>query len=178
MVWQNIYATDETDIEKIESIYLTKSDEFLNSLEARENLKQLEYARDNNDYELLLNELDISEDLVRMQSEDEKDQIPFPLGNYKIKISDSSIQGKGIFATAQISKDEIIAPSRIAGMRTPAGRFTNHSSMPNAMMSKKENGDIDLIAIKNIDGCLGGLDGDEVTVDYRQVLSINMEDQS
>jgi hypothetical protein len=175
MVWQNIYATDETDVEKIESIYLTKSDEFINSIEAKENFKQLEYARDNSDYELLLNELNISEDLVRTQSENQEDQIPFPFGNYKIKVSNSDIQGKGIFTTAQISKDEIIAPARIEGMRTPAGRFANHSPIPNAMMVKKQNGNIDLIAIKDIDGCRGGLDGEEITVDYRQVLSINVE---
>ncbi len=176
VIWQNIYPTDETDVETIEKTYLTKSDEFLNSTEAKENLKQLECIQNNNDYTMLLDELKISEELVRTQSENEDDQIPFPSGAYKIKVAKSTIEGKGVIATAQISENELIAPARINGMRTPAGRFTNHSPVPNAMMVKNNNGDIDLVAIKDISGCKGGLDGEEVTVDYRQVLSINTED--
>lgn len=178
MVWQNIYPTNETDVETIEKTYLTKSTEFLDSIEAKEKFKQLEYIRDNNDYKSLLTELDISEDIVKLQSENKDDQMPFPFGNYSIKVSKSDIHGSGIFATAQIHENEIIAPARIGGMRTPAGRFTNHSPTPNAMMVKNDNGDIDLVAIKNIDGCRGGMNGEEVTVDYRQVLSINKENQS
>jgi hypothetical protein len=175
MVWQNIYPTEETDVETVEKIFITKSDEFLASIEGKEKLKQLECVTSNDDYNLFLTEYSITEQLVRTQSENKDDQIPFPSGCYSIKVSKSNIQGSGLFATAPISKNEIIAPARITGMRTPAGRFTNHALAPNAMMIKNSNGDIDLVAVRDISGCRGGMDGEEITVNYRQVLSINRE---
>jgi hypothetical protein len=87
----------------------------------------------------------------------------------------SPIEGKGLFITSGVEKGEIICPGRIGGMRTPAGRFANHSATPNAIMVPHQNGDIDLVAIRRIEGCIGGGQGEEVTVDYRQALSLRKE---
>jgi len=35
------------------------------------------------------------------------------------------------------------------------------------------NNDIDLVAIRDIDGCKGGSLGEEITIDYRQALSLS-----
>jgi hypothetical protein len=35
-----------------------------------------------------------------------------------------------------------------------------------------DNGDINLIAIKKISGCHGGNLGEEITIDYRQAVSL------
>lgn len=175
MVWQNIYPTDETDIDKVESIFITKSNEWINSIEGKDVLAKLEHSKNHIDYERVLEEFNISHEIAKKQSENTEDQIPFPLGTYKIKVSKSNIHGSGLIATANIDKNELIAPARIAGKRTPAGRFTNHSQDPNAKMIEKPNGDIDLVSIATINGCRGGLDGDEITIDYRQALLIQIE---
>ena len=175
MVWQNIYPTDETDIDKIEATFITKSEEWINSVEGKESLLKLEHSKDRIDYNLVLEEFNISHEIAKEQSENKEDQIVLPDGTYKFKVSKSNIQGLGLIATANIDKNELIAPARIDGKRTPAGRFTNHSSAPNAKMVEKPNGDIDLVSIAIINGCKGGLDGDEITIDYRQALLIQLK---
>jgi SET domain-containing protein len=77
-----------------------------------------------------------------------------------------------MIATADIAAGEPVAPARRGGKRTPAGRYTNHGAHPNAAMMMLENGDIDLVAIKAIGGCLGGMDGEEITVDYGETLKL------
>lgn len=168
MVWRNIYPTDETDIEILESVYLDKSTtwEADNFIKKQIDVMLAQPARD--DFEKMLKDLCVSKEIVREQSENEGDQIPLPPGDYKIMVSDSHIEGKGLFATSKFINGESIAPASINGKRTPAGRFTNHSPDPNAKMVLKENGDIYLSAVKNISGCHGGELGEEITVDYRQ----------
>jgi len=90
-----------------------------------------------------------------------------------VKIGDSPIEGKGLFATATIEQGEVIAPAGIKGKRTIAGRFTNHSANPNAFLVLHENGDVDLVAKYYISGCKAGFDGEEITIDYRQALALN-----
>lgn len=164
MVWQNIYATEETDIEKLEAIFLEKSEAF-NSRQ-----KLIEYANDG-DYAAMLSEVGADEETVRKQSENEADQIPFPFGCYKVKVGRSNIEGRGLVATADIAAGEIVCPARLGGFRTPAGRYTNHAKNPNAEMVAID-GDVYLAATRNISGCVGGEDGEEITVDYRRSVDI------
>jgi hypothetical protein len=134
VVWQNIYATDERDVQVLESMFL---------------------------------------DTVQEQSENIADQCPMPQGSWKVKTGQSPIQGTGIFLTADAEEDEVLGPARIMGLRTPLGRYTNHSPNPNACMVLRYNGDIDLVTLRAVKGCAGGSDGDEVTIDYRQALSLS-----
>ena len=175
VVWQNIYATDERDIEKLEAHYLDKSEYWIANKILHDKANWYRHENDRNDYNNVLMEIDIPDDIARQQTENELDQINIPIDNYKIKISDSPIEGKGLFATANIENDEVIAPARIGEKRTFAGRFTNHSINPNAKMIRCINGDIDLIAIKQIVGCRGGYDGDEITINYRQAIALVRE---
>ena len=100
------------------------------------------------------------------------DQIPMPFGNYKMMIANSRIDGKGVFATGNIAQGEVIAPARIDGKRTPVGRYTNHAKNANGIMVLRDNGNIDLVANKAINGCQGGNLGEEITIDYRQALNL------
>jgi hypothetical protein len=170
VIWQNIYATMETDIEKLESMFLDKS----NTWEKNQPLLSFNKFEDNADFVLAITEYGFSEKTVREQSENTLDQINFPFGGYGVMVSDSSIEGKGLFATKNFCCNEIIAPARINGMRTPAGRYTNHSKTPNAIMVLGDNGDIDLVAKSEIKGCQGGNIGQEITVDYRQALNLTV----
>lgn len=173
VVWLNVYSTTETNVEVLEAALLTKSETWAEHLDNE--LKLLEYQ--DNDYEEMLNELGVTEELVRAQSENLSDQIQLPFGHYKIKTGRSKIQGTGLMATADIAENEVIAPARINGYRTIAGRFTNHAKEPNAEMRVNRQGDIDLVAIKPIKGCRGGHDGEEITVDYRhaRTLALSLE---
>jgi hypothetical protein len=167
VVWQNIYATEETDIQKIEAMFLEKSEGFAQSQhsEPRED--------DQADYLAMLEETGFSHETARAQSENEGDQCAFPFGAWRVKTGASAIEGTGLFATAPIGSGELIAPARIDGKRTPAGRYTNHAKAPNAEMVLLLNGDVDLCALRPITGCHGGQDGEEITIDYRQALSLS-----
>lgn len=175
MVWQNIYATTETDIATLEATYLDKSDGWQAH---HASIPLLAHDADRSDYADVLEEFGFTEAIARAQSEDESDQTPFPHGAYKVAVMASQIQGDGLFATADIMPFEIIAPARIGGKRTPAGRYTNHSKSPNARMIMRDNGDIDLVctAMNGIKGCAGGNLGEEITIDYREALRLQIKE--
>lgn len=169
VLWLNLFPTDETDVEKLESLFLDKT-------EAWEEVQAgLSSGRDEDraDFDQFLWEFGLTADYVLAESEQLSDQIPFPPGAYKCKVGYSHIEGKGLVATSDIKAGEVIAPARIDGRRTPAGRFTNHAKNPNARMIGK-SGDIYLLALKPIGGALGGFDGEEITVDYREALKVNL----
>ena len=172
MVWQNIYPTEETDVEKLEATYLTKSAFWAKSNEAKRKLEYLCRQSDRDDYEAMLKDLGVSHEIVKAESEKEDDQIPMPQGNFNITIANSQIHGKGVFATSPFVAEAFIAPARINDKRTPVGRYTNHSPHPNAKMVLLDNNDIAIVATKNINGCYGGESGEEITVDYRQVVKL------
>ena len=102
----------------------------------------------------------------------------FVMGSEEFTVDLSKIEGKGVMASGNIKEGEVIGPARINKMRTPLGRYTNHSKNPNAKMVLKENGDIDLVAVSNIAGYKGGQLGEEITVDYRQVLRLSLGEKS
>lgn len=171
VVWQNIYATNERDIEKLESMFLDKSPAFIDHEAQRKLALHIDSNVDRQDYLGLLKEYGLDAATVTAQSENQSDQMPFPEGIVKVFVADSIIHGKGLFASSYFNAGQVIAPARLGGFRTPAGRFTNHSITPNALMSMSENEDIYLIANKSIKGLNGGESGDEITVDYRQSLA-------
>jgi hypothetical protein len=166
-VWLNIYNTEEKDVQKLEDMYLDK-----NPL-PEGYIKKVNRSIDNQDYLKVLEEYGFDEKTVRTQSENKDDQTDFPDGGYKVAVMESDIEGKGLFATAGICPDEIIAIARLGVLRTPAGVYTNHSISPNAKMVMVEN-DIFLVSTKDIKGCAGGLIGEEITIDYRQALSLQI----
>ena len=172
MIWQNVYATSETDVEKLESMFLEKSMTWQENQKAQNLLLTLDHSSDLADYYLAIAEFGFDHETVRKQTENTEDQIPMPFGNYKMMVANSRIDGKGVFATGNIEEKEIIAPARINDKRTPVGRFTNHSKNPNAIMVLLDNNNIDLVAKKAIKGCQGGNLGEEITIDYRQVLNL------
>lgn len=173
-IWQNVYATEERDIDKLESMFLDKSSTWQVHAEAAKQLETYHRREDREDFELVVRLAGFTPDVVRAQSENPHDQITMPEGfGAKLTIRPSTIEGKGVFLSAPAESDEVIAPARINGMRTPAGRYTNHSKNPNAKFTKDQRGDIWLVATRRISGCSGGSQGEEVTVDYRQALALS-----
>lgn len=74
----------------------------------------------------------------------------------------SDIAGTGIFAVSPIGTGIRIDPIKIGGNWTLAGRYGNHSNVPNAF-ALKEHDNFVLISRKPI------AQGEEITADYRQV---------
>ena len=168
VVWQNIHATDETNVEKLEAMFLDKSPAFLDHYRPQ----TVNYSEDQEDFYAAIAEYGFDPLTVREISENETDQTPFPPGDYKVQIGPSQIEGKGLFATGGFAPNELIVPARLDGKRTPAGRYTNHSKTPNAEMVMDVYGDIYLFSTREIAGCKGGALGEEITIDYRQALGL------
>ena len=174
-VWLNIWATDETDIEKLEEMFLDKP-EFWDEHVAAKKLEATPFKQeDRDDFLAFCDEVGLTHEQVTAISEIETDLIVFPWGDVRVKVGPSVIAGKGILATSTIRAGEVVAPARIGGARTPAGRFANHSKNPNAKFVRCPNGDLNLVATRHICGGRGGLDGEEVTIDYRQAMQVNTE---
>lgn len=174
-VWLNVFSTDETDVEALEARLLTKSDTWFANEAVKKTVNLLMLQSDHNDYHQALGEFGITHEAAYAIATDESDMIPLPFGSYKMSVSDSSIHGRGLFATSPIAPGELISPARIDGKRTIAGRFTNHSSRPNARMVACDNGDIVLVATADIAGAHGGQVGQEITINYREALSLGGE---
>ena len=172
VIWQNIYSTDITDVEFLEDALFEKSSAWQTHQTSSKLLLE-PYIDDVDDFTLALQECGFNPDEVRRISEDETDLIPMPWGSFKFMTAPSPIEGKGIFATANIEPGEHIGPARIAGKRTPLGRYTNHAKKPNAEMIAFDTGNIALVATQFIAGSKGGNMGDEITVDYRKVIELN-----
>ena len=164
-VWQNIYPTDETDIEKIEGMFLDKDADTPLTSEQLANTSRAEFEADRFDYAYMLKNNGLTEEFAREIAEREDDLIPMPGNVHPYRIGSSPIEGKGYFLTVGAKAGALLAPARIGDMRTHAGRFVNHSCTPNAEMRKGPDSTIYLIAIKDIDGCIGGSIGTEVTTD-------------
>lgn len=175
-VWQNVYPNpdDERDVDVLEAKWLDKS----STWQAHESARHLElidlHQEDRDDFELVAQQSGFDLETIHQQSENESDQIPMPDGfGAKVTIRTSPIHGKGIFLSAPVEAGELIAPARVAGLRTPVGRYTNHSKNPNAAFVIDDRGTIFLVATQRISGCCGGSQGEEVTVDYRQALALS-----
>jgi len=82
------------------------------------------------------------------------------------EMRDSSIHGKGLFATVDFEAGDVVCPGRIDGMRTPAGRYINHSPNYN-IIPEKVGDDIYAVAACRI------IKGDELLVDYRSSMRVN-----
>lgn len=161
--WQNVYATTETDVETLEAWLYEPSD----NLAATRLLLSSNRSEDREDYERARAEFG-----GNCPMDTDGEVIPMPHGSYKMLVSDSPIHGKGIFSSAEIAAHELIAPARIDGRWTSAGRFANHSANANAEFVRGDNGDIFLFAKNDIAGCRGGILGDEITLDYRHAVPI------
>lgn len=148
-VWITVHQnpSDERDIKNVEARLF--SDTFDEA-----------YSTSGRSFEEAIRYLGFSLEEVSAISENPFDQIPFPPDTSGIRVELSKVHGRGLFASREFEQGDVIAPARISGKRTPAGRFCNHSGHPNAEMIMHENGDVDLVALKLIS------QGEEIFNDY------------
>lgn len=172
VVWQNIYPTDLTDIAELEAHFLVKSEDWLADQKERFEEATEEAQLDRDDYLEMCADVGVTPEKMTQESETVHDMIAMPLGWGTVGVFDSPIHGKGLFATVSFTRGQTICPAVISGKRTPAGRYINHSAVPNAALGKDQHGNLWVIATRFIEGCRGGQLGDEITFDYRQSSSV------
>lgn len=175
MVWLNVYATEEQDVQKIEEHFIDKSEVFLDATRLQQDFEHSLHEADRQDYQQLLQELKLTDEQVQAEVQDESNQIPLPF-NVPVIRAISGIAGLGMFMTAPVKAGEVIGPALLNGKRTPLGRYVNHSPNPTAKMVKVQ-GDILLVSLINMSGLLGGQTGIEITVNYREVLALHQKQE-
>ena len=149
-VWSDTHSVNSDNVEDAEKEIFVKSYDELEEIV--------------NDYDKAVEEIGYTDEQVEvmLKTDDLVDQ-----PDDVIRIDDSEIQGKGVFAEKELSTgDEVIM---LTGQnRTPAGRYMNHSNAPNVECAIKD----DMIVAK----ILNDIDkDDELTVDYRQVYECSLE---
>jgi len=162
MVWLNVFPTDATDLEELENILFNKS-------EIWGELMEMSDPREHG-YDKLLEELNITREQMDDETYMEEDMMGLPYGTYKCGVHRSRIHGKGLMTTARIEKGECIGPMLLGENRTPFARYVNHSDIPNAQPARVGD-DIYLFALADLFGNQGGLLGEEILVDYREVIN-------
>jgi quercetin dioxygenase-like cupin family protein len=164
-----VHRTDETDEAKLEDELITKSEAFLR-IEVGQQFDDFKIATDREDYTAFIRELGVPHATVRAIMSKTDDMVLLPRADIQtVALLPSKIHGQGIFAAVPIAASNLIAPARIGSKRTPVGRYTNHSLVPNAEMLPKTDGSIDLVSLREI--CAG----EEITVNYRQSRIANNE---
>lgn len=175
-VWQNVYPNPDNcrDIETLEARWLEKSEVALEYERLYVECLSSHYEKDRQDYADLLEELGLTDEFVRAESETVQDLIELP-GEYATRISvrSSAIAGKGLFVSCPVNTGDFIAPARIGRFRTIAGRYTNHAAIPNCEFREAPDGDLYLVALTNLNGSIGGSFGTELTVNYRDALKLS-----
>lgn len=170
MVWINIYATKETDVDKIENEFLDKS--ILDDITV-DKIK-FDHMVDHISYRDVIERLGFTEEQV--QEMVNVDNVIYNHGQYGFKTGPSDIHGTGVHATMDLHTGEFIGSFRIGNRRTVLGRYTNHSATPNAKVAfGQATKDLYLIATKPIKGCKGGQNGDEITIDYEHTFKLATE---
>jgi hypothetical protein len=162
VIWVDVYDNSDNckDIATLEKrLYVVPS------CGLGENRFALTIQNAQNDYNVFISQLGLTQDQVDEMVQIESDLIDMPEG-YAVELRDSKIHGKGLFATKRFEAGEIVCPGRIDGKRTPAGRFINHSFESNVVPTLVGN-DINAVAIRTI------YPNEELLVDYRASIRIN-----
>lgn len=118
---------------------------------------------DHRDFAATLRMVGVPLEVADKVSHDWKDRLDFGPSGVHAYVAPSPIEGQGLFALRDIAAGVVIAPARRSGLRTPAGRFTNHALHPNSVMVMLGD-DMDLVSSKAIKK------DEEITLDYRQVF--------
>jgi quercetin dioxygenase-like cupin family protein len=151
--WVTVHACALKDLGAIEEALVCESQE--------------EYDRE--DYNRVLLEYNMNEKWARAISENPRTlTAALPEDADNVQICPSSLEGMGVFANKDFEVGDRIGATRLGTLRTPIGRFTNHSARPNCEFRVSDRG-IDAFAIRPISK------GQEVTVCYRLARKVSIE---
>lgn len=166
--WVTVHSTELTDIPDVEDKLLVKSAAYREFEERIRNggvARKIANSTTRSDYLDVIASIGMTEREVRAQVENSGDQICMPDEFFgRTVVAPSRIHGLGLFAARAFKPHELIAPARIGAMRTPVGRYANHSDTPNCAMVA-HGSDIVLVSTEPVSI------GSELTVDYRVSIS-------
>ncbi len=149
--WISYIPTDLTTVEEVEAQLFTTSYDELDVPSA-----EVQAARD--DYKAVLKELNMTEEEVQVEVQLDN-LVPMPVDTVRVGMSD--IHGVGLFSYIPLVEGQIVAACRIGNFRTIAGRYTNHSNKPNAIVEERD-GNLYIVAKLTIP------ESTEITIDYRE----------
>lgn len=113
------------------------------------------------DYLRVLAEVGKSHQWVLCASQNTTDQCALPEGFSNLWVLPSPIEGLGVFTSTFIKIGEVVGPARLNSKRTWLGRYVNHSPTPNSAFKLLPNGDLETVALCDIQ------EGTEILNDYR-----------
>jgi hypothetical protein len=125
-------------------------------------LQLIQNARE--DFSRFLDEVELTDSEVWILTSRTDDRIPMPEDVELIQVKPSLIHGLGLFAVESVYIGQLLAPMNINGLRTPAGRFANHSNEPNCIAVPKDD-NLYLVAARNLE------QGEELLLNYRQPIA-------
>lgn len=142
--WITVHQTDETDIDVLEDMLLTNDPDTVQIL------------LDQNDYEDVAIECGMTDKVIAALKSMEVMEIESDV----LELRPSARHGTGVFAKGRIEAGAVIAKAIKDGKLIEWSRYMNHSFVPNARMAARSEGNIDIVAIRDIDA-------EEITADYR-----------
>lgn len=175
VVWQNIFATSETDIEKLEEMLFDKSETFTEFNKSCLEAQSLSSEVDRISYLDAIQELGLSEKEVSDFFDSKPEKMDITHGHQLVSVRDSSIHGSGLFLSLPIKEGGVVCAAMMGGVITKFGKSVNHSESPNCKVSRGANGDLFLVATQYISGCSGGDYGTEITVNYVDFIPLLRE---
>lgn len=158
-IWLNVHhnPTNETELEKIEELYVVDTFEQF-------------YLQSDRSFNKAIGSLGFTEAEVKAISENTADYEQTSIDG--VTTGPSEIHGTGLFTTKAFKAGETLGKARIANKRTQLGRFCNHSGTPNITMVKLSSGDVEACAIKDIAA------GQEILNDYYlSFVNTNLENK-
>jgi hypothetical protein len=161
VVWWNIFQNpdNERDIQKLEDRIVRKDESFLEI--------QAEMLRIESDSRVsdVANYAGIDDGII-----DFLQCLEFDDGEtFSLEVRDSAIEGKGLFSPFSAQEGYVFGPYIKNCALTHIGKYVNHAKQPNCILVKSGN-DVNLVAARSIHGKLGGMRGEELTIDYRTIF--------
>lgn len=161
--WRAVYAHDDVEWVTVHVCSLSNLSDIEEALVCD---SQEEF--DKEDYERVLVEYNMNERMARLVSENPRTQTEAPSDETGTYIGESTRQGMGVFANRDFEPGEFLGTVRIGTLRTPIGRYTNHSANPNCEFRIGGKG-LEAYAVKPINA------GQEITVCYRLARKVSVE---
>ncbi len=112
------------------------------------------------DFRRLLLDLGMTAEQMTAQANIMIDRIDMPEGYDHLYTAPSDLAGVGFYTSEKLLAGITVCPARIGDKRTPAGCYTNHATNANCVLRG-----LSYVALRDIEA------GEEITVNYRQVLS-------
>jgi hypothetical protein len=161
VIWWNIFPNpdNERDIDTLERRLVTKHQDFLGHQDSLLKLQSDRRIPDVANYAGIPGIDSIIRALEMLQLVDSPEVVC---------IEKSAIEGLGVFASAPYAEGDIIGTYISTHGKTKLAAHVNHAKQPNCRLEQTSDGCI-LVADRPINGKIGGMHGEELTLNYSTI---------